>query len=69
MNAASVETSKRLQRVDRLLSDRRPHSTLDIIKRAKVCAVNSIISELRRSGRKIVCTRDDKTWYYRLLAK
>ena len=65
MNAANIKTSERLQRVDNFLSDLRPHSTLDIVQGAKVCAVNSIISELRAAGRKINCHRHKRVWYYR----
>jgi len=50
MHAANLETSERLQRVATLLDDGRPHSTMEIIAEARVCAVNSIISELRRNG-------------------
>lgn len=57
MNAASIEKSKRLQRVDDLLSTGKRFSTLEIMKYANVCAVNSCISELRRNGRDIKCER------------
>ena len=67
MNAANLKTSERLQRVDKFLSDRRPHSTLDIIQGAGVCAVNSIISELRASGRTINCHRHKDKWFYRMV--
>lgn len=66
MNAASLETSKRLQRVDKLLSDGKEHSTLDIVQRASVCAVNSIIAELRENGRIIRSERKAGIWYYRM---
>jgi hypothetical protein len=65
MNSASLETSERLKRVDALLSDNLPHSTLEIVQKASVCAVNSIISELRDSGRNIECQRKGGVWYYR----
>jgi hypothetical protein len=65
MHAANIESSKRLQRVDNLLSDLRPRSTLEIVQQAGVCAVNSIISELRRNGRQINCHRHEGNWYYR----
>lgn len=68
MNSASLETSNRLKRVDAVLADRMPHSTLEIVQKAKVCAVNSIISELRDSGRQIACSRENRVWYYRRLA-
>jgi biotin operon repressor len=55
MRAASIERSERLQRVLWLLLDGNWHSTLDIIRRADVCAVNSCISELRANGLRIEC--------------
>lgn len=68
MHAANIEKSKRLQRVDALLSDLRPRSTLEIIQQAEVCAVNSIISELRRNGRQINCHQHNRIFYYRRIA-
>jgi hypothetical protein len=65
MNAASVKTSERLQRVDRLLSDGKARTTRDIIHGACVCAVNSIIAELRLNGREIICHREGDKFYYR----
>lgn len=66
MHAADVTTSKRLQRVRDYLMDGKLHSTLEIIQKAKCCAVNSIISELRRNGIKIKCDRIHDRWYYRI---
>jgi hypothetical protein len=65
MNAARIEKSERLQRVDFLLSDGLEYSTLDICIKANVCAVNSIISELRQNGRRILCERRGDIWLYR----
>lgn len=65
MNAARIEKSERLKRVDALLADGRSHSTLDIILEAGVCAVNSIISELRANGRAISCQRVGDVWFYK----
>jgi hypothetical protein len=56
MHAATL-SSDRLQRVNRLLSDRKPHSTRDIMRRAHVCAINSCVAELRQLGADIVCER------------
>lgn len=56
MHAAAI-TSPRLQRVLRLLSDGRPHTTRDIVRRARVMAVNACISELRQHGAEIACTQ------------
>lgn len=64
MHNANIEKSGRLQRVLRVLSDGATHTTRDIIKRANVCAVNSIISELRENGFKISCYRKKDKWHY-----
>ena len=56
MHAAKIENSPRLQRVYHALRIHKKLTTLDIIKIAGVCAVNSIISELRRNGITITCT-------------
>lgn len=66
MNAASIESSERLNRVLDLLSLGGEFTTLDIIKNANVCAVNSIISELRQNGFEIDCQRRGEKWFYRL---
>ena len=74
MNEASLDTSPRLQRVMDILADGRPHSTMEIIRGAAVCAVNSIVSELRRNGYRIVCRvesrqergRRGRRWLYQL---
>lgn len=65
MHSASIEKSQRLRRVDDLLSDGKEHSTMDIVNKANVCAVNSIISELRDNGRDIACRRQKDIWLYR----
>ena len=49
MNHASM-ASPRLRRVQNLLSDGRERTTLEIIREAQVCAVNSVIAELRENG-------------------
>ena len=66
MNSAKLNNSPRLQRVLQVLSTGREYSTLDIIRRARVCAVNSIVSELRDNGVDIHCERRDNIWYYRM---
>ena len=66
MNAASIESSDRLNRVLDLLSQGGEFTTLDIIKEANVCAVNSIISELRQNGFDIACQRRGEKWFYKL---
>lgn len=70
---ARLEHSPRLQRVLALLRDGQPHSTMDIIARARVVAVNSAITELRRNGIPIDCRsagrgQDDSAIYeYKLV--
>ena len=69
MHAAKIQKSDRLQRVYKLLN--RPsmnkwYSTMEIIKYAKVCAVNSIVAELRANGKDIQCKRTGNVWRYRL---
>lgn len=70
MHAAPL-TSPRLQRVLRLLSDGRPHTTRTIMRRAGVCAVNAIVAELRQHGAEITCQRrrEGGRWrfYYTML--
>lgn len=69
MNSARIGKSPRLQRVLGLLHGGKWYSTMDIIQSARVCAVNSIISELRDNGYKIDCRRDGGKWMYRLEVK
>jgi hypothetical protein len=66
MKAASLEKSDRLNRVHDLLLQGGEFSTMDIIKQANVCAVNSIISELRENGIGVSCQRKGERWFYKL---
>ena len=66
MNAAKIEKSDRLQRVLQLLKKGGEYTTLEIIQKAGVCAVNSIISELRQNGYQINCERRADKWFYRM---
>lgn len=66
MHSAQLETSDRLQRVDKLLLSGKEYTTQQIIMGAHVCAVNSIIAELRANGRKITCQRRGRHWYYQM---
>ena len=66
MNSARLDKSDRLNRVLKLLEVGGEFSTLDIIRHANVCAVNSIISELRQNGINIACQRKGPYWYYTL---
>ena len=65
MNAAKIENSPRLQRVAAVLRrHKRALSTMEIIAKAKVCAVSAIVSELRENGMDIRCRRDGEAWWY-----
>ncbi len=70
MHAASLDSSPRLQQALDLLLDGRERSTLEIIAGARVCAVNSVIAELRANGFEIRCRqasdRGGRVWLYRL---
>jgi len=55
IHAATLEGSKRLQRVAYMLSDYREYTTRQIVKQADVCAVNTIVQELRENGLNIAC--------------
>lgn len=66
MNAAPL-TSPRLKRVQVYLRDGKLHSTMGIIRNAKVCAVSAIVSELRTHGLTIHCQRIHSVWYYRMV--
>jgi hypothetical protein len=65
MHAASITTSDRLQRVWTVLKVGGWWSTMSIITQANVCAVNSVIAELRQNGKQIECKRMGNVWYYR----
>lgn len=67
MNAANFDKSERLQKVAKLLGRGGEYTTMEIIKKAGVCAVNSIISELRENGYMITCQRRHNKWFYRMV--
>ncbi len=69
MNAANLAKSKRLQRVLGVLSDHRRHTTMNLIRQARACAINSIVAELRTHGIRISCKREGDKWFYQLEAK
>lgn len=66
MHAAALGSSPRLRRVLDVLGDGLEHSTYEVLHRAQVCAVNSIVSELRANGCEISCRRRADRFYYRL---
>jgi hypothetical protein len=65
---AAALTSPRLQRTLKLLSDGRPHTTLEIVRKARVMAVNAVVSELRHHGAEFVCIQqfvnDERRFFY-----
>lgn len=67
MHSARLTQSERLQRVAYVLRDGRPHTTLDILTAAHVCAVNSCVAELRANGVPILCKRQGDLWHYQML--
>jgi hypothetical protein len=56
IKAATLD-SPRLQRVLQLLIDGRPRTTRQIVRQAKVMAVNAAVAELRHHGAEITCTK------------
>ena len=66
MRFANIHNSDRLQRVLAVLMDKKAHTTRDIIRKGKVCAVNSCIAELRANGIQIECERKKDRWFYAL---
>ena len=73
MHAARLDRSERLGRVHAVLSDGLDHSTLDIVREAGVCAVNSCVAELRCNGAVISCRQASteaggRIWFYRMTA-
>ena len=58
--------SERLQRLLAFMLDGQVRTTLEIIKGADVCAVNSAVCELRRNGFPVYCISRSKPATYRL---
>lgn len=54
MHSARLENSDRLRKVYELLMSG-PKTTMEIVQGAGVCAVNSIVAELRTNGIEIDC--------------
>jgi hypothetical protein len=56
MHHARIEYSDRLQRTLRVLQEADGEiSTYELTRRAKICALSSVISELRENGAVITC--------------
>lgn len=66
MHSAKLDASPRLRRVLDVLGDGQEHTTYEILHQAQVCAVNSIVAELRCNGYDIVCARRKDRFYYQL---
>ena len=68
MHAATL-SSPRLRRVLAVLADGRPHTTRDIVRRARVMAVSACVAELRTHGAVIDCVKQPATthpgWVWR----
>lgn len=56
-HAALLENSERLQKVAKFLGDKKAYTTLEIQLACQVCAVGSLVSELRdpKNGFDIIC--------------
>ena len=67
MNSARLSKSDRLQRALSVLRDGKFHTTRDLIRKASICAVNSVVAELRANGINITCERRKDLWYYKLV--
>lgn len=72
MHHARLSSSPRLQRtLSALQAAGGEISTYELIRRAKICAVNSIIAELRANGAQIDCRQEVKNgqrrFFYKLL--
>lgn len=63
IHAAHLESSSRLQRVRDFLVERGSAgaTTMEIIQKAGVCAVNSIAAELRANGLRVRCEYERET--------
>lgn len=65
MSTANVKNiSRRLQRLRDALADGEEHSTRELIIDAGICAVNTAIHELRKSGVPVNCRRHSNGRYY-----
>lgn len=72
MHAARYATSPRLRRTQAFLRDGKERSTMDIVRGACVCAVNSVIAELRENGAVIECRQEvretGRVFLYRMIS-
>jgi hypothetical protein len=69
VNAASLETSARLQAVLDFLANRPDGATsMEIIKACNVVAPATVVSEIRHQGHRIDCKREGRHWRYKVIA-
>lgn len=74
MHYARLSSSPRLQRALKALREAKGEiSTYELIAKARVAAVNSVIAELRANGAKITCRQDCKDgqrrFFYTLISE
>lgn len=74
MNAARLSTSPRLRRALWALREAGGEiSTFELSRKAAICAVNSVVAELRANGCDIVCAQrcegGERRFYYTLKAE
>ena len=72
MKHRKLATNANLQRVMRVLREAKgPISTMELIREARICAVNSVIAELRENGAEITCKQvvedGKRRWEYTLM--
>jgi hypothetical protein len=73
IHAAGLHTP-RLQKVLRLLSDGRPHTTREISRKTGAMAINAVVGELRHHGAEITCVQSPAPtgkgrWFYYTMTK
>lgn len=64
MHNATLDRSSRLQRVLKVLLGGKRYTTRDLMRKARVCAVNSCVAEIRENGIGVCCEREGGKWYY-----
>lgn len=72
MHHAHLATSPRLRRALAVLQAANGEiSTLELANKARICAVGSVISELRMNGAEITCRQQfvagERRWFYTLI--
>lgn len=72
MHHARLNTSPRLRRTLKVLQEAQSEmTTYELSRAADICAVNSVIAELRENGAEITCRQavkdGQRRFYYRLM--